>query len=120
MLEVLVNEELAQIRRSISKRGVPMTETARLRLHRLLARFRAGELDTGTFCAQFEQTYNLELDKGTLSTVEADAFGALFERVIWYSPFPEERRQIPNYVGEAEISVSAEQAARKLEQDPMT
>lgn len=95
-----------------------MNATARLRLHQLLAEFRAGAIDTGTFCAQFEHTYNMELDKGTLSNSEAQAFGELFERVIWYSPFPEERSQIPNYLGEAEIRQAVEQADRTLRVEP--
>jgi hypothetical protein len=41
----------------------------------------------------------MELDKRTLTPVEMDAFSALFEVVIWYSPFPEERKQIPHTDG---------------------
>jgi hypothetical protein len=93
---------------------IAVTEPARLRLHRLLAEFRADEMDTGTFSNEFERTYNLELDKGTLSPSEAQAFGKLFERVIWYSPFPEERAKIPNYLGEEEIRSAADEAARRI------
>jgi hypothetical protein len=91
-----------------------MSETARHRLRRLLAEFRAGTLDTGSFCSQFEHTYNMELDKRTLTANEAAAFGPLFEEVIWYSPFPEERERIPNYRSEADIRQAAEVAARHI------
>lgn len=91
-----------------------VAEPARLRLHRLLAEFRADDMDAGTFSTEFERTYNLELDKGRLSPSEAQAFGELFERVIRYSPFPEERATIPNYLGEKEIRSAADEAARRI------
>jgi hypothetical protein len=74
------------------------------RLRRLLSEFQAGSLEAESFCAQFEHTYNLELDKSTLSASEAAAFGQLFEQVIWYSPLPDERRNIPNYRSEEDIA----------------
>lgn len=95
-----------------------MTETARLRLRRLLAEFQNGTLDTETFCIQFEHTYNMELDKKTLLPSEAQAFGDLFEQVIWYSPYPEERAKVQNYRGEAEIREAAERAAQRIGTEP--
>ena len=102
---------------SCSEVSNTVTETARLRLRRLIAEFRKGEVDTKTFCAQFEHTYNMELDKRTLSPDEATAFGELFEQVIWYSPFPEERAKIPNYRGESEIRKAADRAAQQIGTD---
>jgi len=95
-----------------------MTEQARLRLRRLLAEFRAGKLDTEAFCAQFEHTYNLELDKSTLTPAEAAAYGPLFQQVVWFSPFRDERARISNYLGEADIARAAEAAAQCLEAAP--
>lgn len=94
-----------------------MSETARLRLRRLLAEFRAGTLEAESFCAQFEQTYNLELDKSTLFPAEAAAYGALFEQVIWYSPFPDERARVPNYRDEASLRQAAEIATQIIGAD---
>jgi hypothetical protein len=91
-----------------------MIETARLRLRQILAEFRSGTMDTETFCIQFEHTYNMELDKRTLSSSEAKAFGDLFEEVIWYSPYPEERAKVQNYRGDAEIRQAAERAAERI------
>jgi hypothetical protein len=93
-------------------------ESPRDRLHRLVAEFRAGVLDTESFCARFENTYNLELDKATLPPGEGEAFAALFEQVIWYSPLPDERRRIPNYRSEEEIARAVEQAAQRLVTEP--
>lgn len=91
-----------------------MSEAPRIKLHRLLREFQAGGLGTEDFCAQFERTYNLELDKGTLSPGETTAFGQLFEQVIWYSPFPEDRAEYPGYRNEADIARAAEEAAKNL------
>lgn len=87
---------------------------AKGRLYRLLVAFRERRLDTVKFCDQFERTFNLELDKTSLTPDEAESFGALFEKVIWYSPYPEERAQISNYLGESEIRSAADTAADRL------
>lgn len=91
-----------------------MSEPPRLRLHRLVQEFRAKTLDTKTFCEQFERTYNLELDKTSLSGREATAFGQLFEEVVWYSPFHEDRAEYPGYRTEFDIARAAENAAQQL------
>lgn len=95
-----------------------MTEFPRLRLRRLITEFRAGRLDAESFCSQFENTYNMELDKRTLTPDEAEAFAALFEQVIWYSPLPDDRRQIPNYRSEGDIARAVERAVQRLGEEP--
>ena len=89
-------------------------ESPRRQLLRLLAAFNAGTIEPVPFCAQFEHLYNMELDKRSLSSVEAAALGPLFEEVIWYSPFPEERAKIPNYRNEADIARAVGVALRCL------
>ncbi len=91
-----------------------MSESQRLRLRQLVAQFLGGTMDVRSFTSQFEHTYNIELDKRTLTPAEAAAFGALFEEVIWYSPFPEDRIRIPNYRGDGEIRKAAELAAQRM------
>lgn len=91
-----------------------MSETPRLRLHRLVHELRAGSLGIEAFCAQFEHTYNLELDKSTLSPDEAAAFSQLFEQVVLYSPFPEDRAEYSGYRSEADIARAADDAAQRL------
>jgi hypothetical protein len=91
-----------------------VTESPRDRLHRLIYEFRAGSLDTESFCARFENTYNLELDKGTLAPAEASTLAELFEQVIWYSPFGQERQQIPNYRSDEDITRAVELAVQHL------
>ncbi len=86
----------------------------RERLYWLIESFESGALDVAVFCREFEHTYNLELDKTTLSPIEASAFSDLFEKVIWYSPCPEERTRIPNYLSEEQIRAAVDEASRLL------
>lgn len=83
-------------------------------LHTLLQEVLSGNLDVGDFCEAFERVYNLETDKATLTERERVAFKVLFERIVWYSPIAEERRTIPNYVGESEVLDAARSAAVAL------
>lgn len=85
--------------------------TPREFLRELLASFLSDKVGVQSFCEQFERVYNLELDKATLQGAESVAFGELFERVVWYSPFPNERENISNYLGDAEIKAAAQEAA---------
>lgn len=71
-------------------------------------------LNVESFCQQFEHTYNMELDKGCLAPVEANAFAALFEQVVWYSPFADEVNRIPNYRGVEDIAKAVELVAQQL------
>jgi len=89
-------------------------ETARGRLHELVNLFVRKGISVQHFCSTFETVYNLELDKAELSPREARAFGALFERIVWYSPIPEERRVIPNYIGEEEVKAAVMETAQML------
>jgi hypothetical protein len=91
--------------------------TARERLHRLLDAYARRDIPIADFCSSFETIYNLELDVHELTAPEARAFRAVFERVVWYSPFPEERAAIPNYVGEDEVAASVAEAERILHRE---
>jgi hypothetical protein len=66
------------------------------------------------FCAQFETTYNIDLDKAQLDQVECAAFSVLFDKVVWYSPIASERSSIANYVGEEQILAAVSHARRVL------
>ena len=95
-----------------------MSGVAQTRIRQLLDDFCRRAIDVETFCTEFERTYNLELEKRMLSPTEAAAYAALFEQVIWFSPFEEERRQVPNYTSEADIEAAAEAAATTLKKEP--
>jgi hypothetical protein len=87
---------------------------ARGRLYALLPRLRSGDLDVPTFCSAFERIYNLELDRKELSDHETLVFSELFDRVVWFSPYAAERREIPNYLSEEEIVNAVDAAGTQL------
>lgn len=86
----------------------------RTRLYALIERLCEGAASVEEFCSQFERTYNFEIDKAQLSDAESSAFSALFDKIVWYSPFPEERKKIPNYLGEKDILAAVNGAKRVL------
>jgi len=66
------------------------------KLYWLIRLYVSGHHDVGTFCREFEQTYNFEIDSSKLSARERSVFAELFEKVTRYSPF---RRDIDEYGG---------------------
>jgi hypothetical protein len=90
----------------------------RERLYWLIDEYKNGHLDTQGFCTEFERTYNLEVKKEQLLEGERYAFGRLFDKVVYYSPFSEERSRVPNYLGDDEIRAAVEEALVELHQGP--
>ena len=86
--------------------------TARLR--GLISSYLSESISTEAFCGAFEQLYNMQIDKSKLSPRERTVFRALFDKIVWYSPFPDEQQQIPNYIGEEEVHRAVQHAASEL------
>ncbi len=87
---------------------------ARGRLRKLIELVLAAQVSVEHFCDAFETIYNLELDRSTLTSEEAPAFAAIFDRVVWYSPFVEERAKMPHDLGEDEIMETVTKVAATL------
>ncbi len=83
-------------------------------LRRLILAYEGGTLSPTDFCDQFETAYNLETDRASLTQTEADAFRQLFEVVIWFSPFADEREAVSNYIGPEEIARAVRAASAKV------
>jgi hypothetical protein len=83
-------------------------------LHKLLADYLLDRIDTPLFCSNFEQAFNFDVDRRVLTPVESDAFQRLFDQVVYFSPFPEERAQVPNYRSEEQIHEAARVAEVEL------
>lgn len=86
----------------------------RKQLFDLIVQLRIGKLSVSEFCSNFETIYNLKLDKRSLVPAELEAFRELFEKVVWYSPHSDERKTIPNYLGEEDVRKASEVAADQL------
>ena len=72
--------------------------------------FLDGLVTTDHFCSRFETAFNFEIDKAVLVEEELTALTRLFNDVVYYSPFPEERTSYPGYRDEAAIRVAVEAA----------
>ena len=83
-------------------------------LRKLLDDFLAGKLRTETFCRDVEIAYNDAIDDSALTPAEQPIFEKLFDEVVWFSPFPDERAAIPNYRSEEQIWQAAVEASAKL------
>lgn len=90
------------------------TISSRERLYLLLSNVHEEKMSVRDFCQQFETTYNLQLSKAALSEAEKHIFSELFDKVVWYSPFPLERKSIPHYLGEEEILMAVNRAIGSL------
>jgi hypothetical protein len=73
-----------------------------------------GAISIHEFCEKFETVYNLQLDKSGLPADEARVLKAVFDRIVWYSPFPEDRAKVPHYIGEEEVRSVVAKAAGAL------
>ena len=91
-----------------------MSSAQAAKLRALLERYISGGIDTTDFCSAFERGYNFDVDKMALTPSEAQAFAELFDEVVFYSPYPDERAKIPNYRSELEIEEAAKRAAAKV------
>jgi hypothetical protein len=83
-------------------------------LRKLLDDFLTSKLNVETFCRDVENAYNEAIEDAALTPSEQPIFEELFDEVVWFSPYPEERREIPNYESEEQIKAAALMAARKL------
>jgi hypothetical protein len=72
------------------------------------------DLSYDDFRIRYEDLFNFELDKASVSKKEFQVFKRLFDKVVWYSPFPDERARIANYIGEPEMEAAVAEARRAL------
>src|SRR4051812_32518767 len=87
-------------------------------LHKLLADFLAGRIDTALFCSDFERAFNFDVNRRELTPRENAAFERLFNEVVYFSPFAEERATVPNYRSEDQIRDAARTAEAELRAVP--
>jgi len=67
-------------------------------LRKLLDEFLGGKLTSETFCRDVEVAYNNAIDEAALMPMEQPIFEKLFDVVVWYSPFPDDRAELPNHL----------------------
>jgi hypothetical protein len=88
--------------------------TGRELLHKLVSDYLEGRIDTALFCDNFETAFNFDVDRDHLTPTDEDVFRNLFQQVVYYSPFPEERARIPSCRSEEQIRQAASDARTQL------
>jgi hypothetical protein len=88
------------------------------KLYWLIRLYVCGHHDVETFCREFEQTYNVEIDRSKLSARERSAFAELFDKVTRYSPFPRDIDEYPGYLGAEQIRQAVASAQSALDCEP--
>lgn len=83
-------------------------------LHKLLADYLGGRIDTPLFCSSFEQAFNFDVEQEALTAVECAAFQRLFDEVAYFSPFPKESWEYPHYRTEEQVRQAARAAEAEL------
>jgi len=95
-----------------------MLPTGSEKLHWLIRLCVSGHHDVGTFCREFEQTCNFEIDRSKLSARERSVFAELFDKVTRYSPFPRDIDEYPGYLGAEQIRKAVAAAQSALDCEP--
>src|SRR5215207_11404691 len=84
-------------------------------LYDLLALKLGQEISIEAFCREFESTYNFGVSAEALTDEEERVFRSLFNVVVWYSPFPQERAEYPkHFKDEVQILEAVNHARREL------
>lgn len=92
--------------------------TERERLIWLMDLLLKGELSVERFCAEYEHTWNFEVDEDDLSREEAPLFEELFKVAAWYTHVIEDRKNYSGFKSESDVLdavVRARQVLRSLE-----
>jgi hypothetical protein len=73
-----------------------------------------GSLTTQELCVRYETEYNTPDQVEWASIDEGLIFQELFDAVVWYSPYPEDRARYKGYVDDVQIKKAAQQVAARL------
>lgn len=82
-------------------------------LRKLVGDLLGGTVSVADFAKLFERGYN-DADEGDINVEDQATFSALFDVVAWYSPFPDERVEVPHLVDEGAVLEATRKAAKEL------
>jgi hypothetical protein len=86
----------------------------RAKLFWLIELYLSDHQDVGTFCKEFERTYNFEINRSELSADELAIFGDLFDKVSMFSSFENELKIYPHYTSKEQIRAAVIAARARL------
>jgi len=79
----------------------------------LIEAVQTGLITVGEFSSSIEREWNFGNERATLSEAQKAAIQQMFDVVVYYSPYPNERARIPIYRDEKDV-LHAAQACRAL------
>ncbi|MGH7028475.1 hypothetical protein, partial [Brevundimonas sp.] len=74
----------------------------------LIDAVRQGTMSVSDFASAVENEWNFGTERAALSEHERASLQKLFDVVVYYSPYPEERARIPNYRDENDVMLAAQ------------
>lgn len=83
-------------------------------LRGLIEGFLSGQIAVSDFCSQYEKSYNAAIDEVTLCPADYEIMTDLLRKLVWYSPFEDDRKKISNYIDENAVKNAAKLAAIQL------
>ncbi len=89
--------------------------TPRERLIWLMALLLGKGLSVDDFCAEYERTWNFQLNEERLSQSESELLKRVFDTVVWYTPVVEDRKNYPGFKSESEVFTVVAEVQQQLE-----
>jgi hypothetical protein len=80
----------------------------------LFERLLSSDLSVSEFCDQYEPLWNFDLFSSSELGVKASVFEKVFDAVVWYSPFPEDRASYPGFKDEESIIAIVREALAEI------
>lgn len=88
--------------------------SAEQQLVELMQALMGRRIDVAAFAAQFETVLNFQADKSLLHAEDHAALSRVFEVVVWFSPFPDDRARIASYRSPDDVYRAVQQCLREL------
>ena len=97
--------------------GTALAEPMSATFLSLIEAVEQGSMTVGNFSSSVEREWNFGEERATLPEPHKAAIQHLFDVVVYYSPYPDERARIPNYRDEQDVLLAAQTCRRSLETD---
>lgn len=89
--------------------------TPRERLIWLMALLLGKSMSVDDFCAEYERTWNFQLNEERLSQSESELLKRVFDTVVWYTPVAEDRKNYPGFKSESDVFTVVAEVQQQLE-----
>ncbi|MBU4135477.1 MAG: hypothetical protein KJ690_03565 [Alphaproteobacteria bacterium] len=92
-----------------------MADPMRTTFLNLIEAVQEGSMSVSDFSSAVEHEWNFGDERATLAEPQKAAVRQMFDVVVYYSPYPDERARIPNYRDEKDVLQAARQCRQSLE-----